>query len=126
MVVLRGGRWRRPHNKRQQHRAVAALVRWTLNRCAFWEFRLNSQNAPLNRSAAGRYEVAPIFLMVQVFGSAPETAMQFRKRWCVAWPSGSTIFCLGQVKAQRNVGLIQSRKRLSGVVPVIFRFSSGN
>ena len=47
MLCSSGSRWRRPHNKRQQHRAVVALVRWTLNRCAFWVLRTLPQNAPL-------------------------------------------------------------------------------
>ena len=46
------------------------LVRWTLNRCAFWVLRTLPQNAPPIGPLIGRYEVAPIFLIGQVFGSA--------------------------------------------------------
>jgi hypothetical protein len=98
MVVLRGSRWRRPHNKRQQHRAVASLVRWTLNRCAFWgAAHFTPKCSTQSVRCAGRYEVAPIFLMGQVFGSALKRQGSSEKlSVCPGYPA-QQLFCVGQV-----------------------------
>ena len=128
--VLRDSRCRRPHNNRQQHRALpVGRPRWTLGRCAFWGASHFTPNC--SRSVGppdwGVMRWRRFFDGPGLRFSA-ETARQFWKVCFVSWPSRLTSFSFGQVawkcqahqpkEAVRGVGHFRFSRELKPKCPV--------
>ena len=103
MVVLRGSRWRRPHNKLMQHRAVASrpLDPQSLRilGCFALYPKCSRSIGPLCRALG-----CADFWMGQVFGSA-------LKRQC---SSEKVLLCVQAVRLNRFSVLGQSGLKVSG------------